>query len=58
LGLSSGNKGAFLSGGSGSTGREAIEEKERKMKDGVELKANLFDLNKLSLSCCHLFTPQ
>jgi len=32
LGLSSGNKGAFPSGGSDSTGREAIEEKKRKMK--------------------------
>jgi len=44
LGLSSGNKGAFPSGGSSSTGREAIEEKERKMKrwSGIESKSFRF----------------
>jgi hypothetical protein len=58
LGLSSGNKSAFPSGGSGSTGREAIEEKERKMKRWSGIESRSFQLNKLSLFYCHSFTPQ
>jgi hypothetical protein len=58
LGLSSGNKSAFPSDGSGSTGREAIEEKERKMKRWSGIESRSFQLNKLSLFYCHSFTPQ
>jgi len=59
LGLSSGNKGALPLGGSGSSGKEAIEEKERKMKRWSGIESISFRLNKRrnrAWVCCVFFT--